>query len=62
MTAASAIMLSLMSGVRAAEVGATGNVRYGQGKPQTTTGAGASIVSGWQFNVLLDPAGTAQAR
>jgi len=61
MTAASALMLSLVTGVGAAEVGASGNVRYGQGTPQTTSGPGASIVSGWQFNVLLDPSGTAQA-
>lgn len=60
-TTLSFLILSLVTGLEAAEVGATGNVRYGQGKPQTTTEAGASLVAGWQFNLLLDPAGTAKA-
>ena len=60
-SAAPLLMLALMNGAGAAEIGASGNLRYGQGTPQTTNGTGASIVSGWQFNVLLDPAGTARA-
>ena len=61
MSTAPLLFLSLMNGAGAAEIGASGNLRYGQGAPQTTNGTGASIVSGWQFNVLLDPTGTVKA-
>ncbi|MEN9284049.1 MAG: hypothetical protein RLZZ179_1542 [Verrucomicrobiota bacterium] len=57
-TTLSFLILSLVTGLEAAEITGVGNKRFGQGLTQESPDTGVSVVAGWEFNAVLSPGGS----